>query len=406
MTVPAPGAPLRVLALIESLGWGGAEMLLGDFAAAGAEAGIELEVAYLRAGGSDPGAARLRSRGLEPALLPITGLLERSARRTVHNHVAAVWPQLVHTHLQYADILGGLAARRLGIPSVSTIHLTQLESAARERLKAKLAATVRRRCARRVIAVSEAARRAYVTDAGEAPERVVTVRNGIVAETRPGAGKAAREQLGIARDQLVVGMVSVLRPGKGHDIAIAAVAALRPRFAGLRLLIVGDGPSRAEVERLAAPLGDAAVLTGHRDDVMELLDATDVLVHPSRFDAFPTVLLEAMAARVPVLSTGVGGIPEIVSDGVSGVLVDPSGGAGELAEALAPLLGLREERRRLGEAGRARFEQEFTARSWAERTRAVYDAALRSAYSARSAPSISRSSAAISFADESSPPPA
>jgi glycosyltransferase involved in cell wall biosynthesis len=368
--------PLRVLALIDSLTWGGAEMLLADFAAGGPQAGIELEVAYLQAERDEPAAARLRSRGLEPVLVPIRGLLHRSARRTVRGHVAAVAPQIVHTHLQYADVLGGLAARRLGIPSVSTIHVMEPESGPREWVKEHLAASVRRRCARRVIAVSEAARQAYITASGETPARLVTVRNGIAAGSRPGVGRMARARLGLASHHLVVAMVSVLRPGKGHDVAIQAVQALRPRFPELRLLIVGDGPARAELEGLAAPLGEAAILTGHRGDVMELLDATDVLVHPSRFDAFPTVLLEAMAARVPLVSTAVGGIPEILAGGQGGTLVAPSGGAGELAEALAPLLADRDSRRRLGEAGRERFEREFTARSWAERTRAVYDAAL------------------------------
>jgi glycosyltransferase involved in cell wall biosynthesis len=227
-----------------------------------------------------------------------------------------------------------------------------------------------------VIAVSDAAREAYMASASEHRGRVVTVRNGVVAEPRPGAGAAARERLGLTPEHLVVAMVSVLRPGKGHDVAIQAVEVLRSRFPELRLVIVGDGAARAEVERLAAPLGQSAILTGHRHDVMELLDAADILLHPSRFDALPTALLEAMAASVPVVCTAVGGIPEILAGEQGGRLVDPSGGADELCEALARLLSDRDARRRLGEAGRARFEREFTVRSWAERMREVYDSVL------------------------------
>lgn len=373
---PVPGAPLRVLALIDSLDWGGAELLLGDLAGTGPQAGIELKVAYLRSGAADPGASRLRSRGLEPVVVPIDSLLARSARRTVERHLAAVGPDLVHTHLQYADVLGGLAARRLGIPCVSTIHVTASSSGARAWVKAQLAAAVRRRCARRVIAVSDDVRRTYLAQAREQPERVITVRNGIAADRRPGAGRSLRRRLGIAPEQLVVGTVGVLRPGKGIDLALAAAASLRPRFPGLRLLVVGDGPERMELQRRARGLGDCVIFTGHRQDVMELLDAMDVLVHPSSFDAFPTVLLEAMAARVPIASRAVGGIPEIVEHPRTGLLVDPSAGVAELAEALARLLGDSERRRRLGEAGRARFESEFTAESWAARLRAAYDDAL------------------------------
>jgi glycosyltransferase involved in cell wall biosynthesis len=127
---------------------------------------------------------------------------------------------------------------------------------------------------------------------------------------------------------------------------------------------------------MAAPLGDVVVLTGYRDDVMELLDATDVLIHPSRTEAFPTALLEAMAARVPVVATAVGGIPEIVADDQTGLLVGAPPDAGRFADAVLTLAADADLRRRLGEAGRRRFEDEFTAERWAHRVRAQYDAVL------------------------------
>ena len=113
-----------------------------------------------------------------------------------------------------------------------------------------------------------------------------------------------------------------------------------------------DLVNTAAARQHAARLGEGAVLTGHREDVMELLDATDVLIHPSRFDAFPTTLLEAMAASVPIVATDVGGIPEIVLGGQTGVLVGPPPTGEAFAAAVAPLLddpGLREA---LGSQGR------------------------------------------------------
>jgi glycosyltransferase involved in cell wall biosynthesis len=204
----------------------------------------------------------------------------------------------------------------------------------------------------------------------------VTVHNGIDVRVAAGAGPALRSELGLAPDDVILGMVSALRPEKSHDVAIEAVRLLRERFPAVRLLVVGDGAARQEVERLAAPLGDAVVLAGARADVMDVFDALDLCVHPSRADAFPTTLLEAMAASVPVVATAVGGIPEIVEDGVTGVLVDAPPSARRVADAVAALIRDPERRNALAAAGRARYEKLFTARPWAERTRAVYDAVL------------------------------
>jgi glycosyltransferase involved in cell wall biosynthesis len=141
-------------------------------------------------------------------------------------------------------------------------------------------------------------------------------------------------------------------------------------------VIVGDGPVRAELEAKAASLPGAVTFAGHRDDVMEVLDAADVLLHPSRVDAFPGALLQALAAGVPVVASAVGGIPEIIKDGVDGVLTPPSDGPQALADALEPLLANAPRRRALALAGRARFERHFTARHWATRMRRVYEQAL------------------------------
>jgi glycosyltransferase involved in cell wall biosynthesis len=125
------------------------------------------------------------------------------------------------------------------------------------------------------------------------------------------------------------------------------------------------------------------VFGGFRDDVQRVLDAVDVLVQPSSFDAFPTALLEAMAARVPAVATAVGGIPEIIDDGDSGYLIsaprdaETPASAEELARALTPLLADRELRFRIGNRGRERFEARFTADRWLERLLPLYDLAVR-----------------------------
>jgi glycosyltransferase involved in cell wall biosynthesis len=295
----------------------------------------------------------------------------------VRRHVRGVAPDIVHTHLAYADLMGCLAARSLGIPAVSTVHVTEWEArTARERARRGLIATVRRRLAAEVVTVSEAAREALLAAGLDRPEHVRTIHNGVAAEPAPGAGAAIRAELGIAPGEVVVAQVAVIRPGKGHAAAAAAVALLRERHPELRLVVAGDGPARAEAERALVPLGEGGILLGHRSDVMAVLDSADVLVHPSDADAFPTALIEAMAASLPVVATRVGGIPEIVVDGETGALVPAPARADRLAAALEPLVADAQLRARMGAAGRERYEREFTVETWARRTRALYDRVL------------------------------
>jgi glycosyltransferase involved in cell wall biosynthesis len=369
-------AAIRVHALIDTLGVGGAESVLADLATAAPAAGIELSVGVLKAVDGAHATARLRAAGVEPRLVGIPPHLGPGAFLAVRRQLAAVRPDIVHTHLGYADLLGGPAARSLGVPTVATLHAHAWPGDARERVKLHAMALARRTCAARVVAVSESARAAYLGQDSDRTGRVVVVRNGICDGARPGAGRALRAELGIGADELVVATVSSLRPEKGHDIAIAAVARLLAREPRLRLLVAGDGPLRDELARAAAPLGDRAVLTGYRPDVMAVLDAADVLVHPSRHDALPTAIIEAMAASTPVVATRVGGIAELVEDGVGGVLVPAPPDPEQLARALAALL--RDPRRRgeLAAAGRARFEAEFTAERWAARMGELYRSVL------------------------------
>jgi glycosyltransferase involved in cell wall biosynthesis len=381
--VPPRAAPLRVHTLIDSLTWGGAETLLGDLAAGAPSAAIELSVGYLKEIDGSPAAGALRRHGVEPELVAVKRMLDPGALPRLRRHLQSRRPDLVHTHLGLADVLGTLAARSIGTPAVSTIHLVAgvpTGRASDETLRAtarlRLAAFVRRRAGARVIAVSDAARDAYLRQHWDLPERVVTVHNGIAREVGEAAGAKVRSELGIAPDELVVSTVTVLRAGKGHDVAIAAVGELLAGFPRLRLVVLGDGSAREQIRRLAEPLGAAAIFTGHHPDPMAVLAATDVLLHPTLIDAFPTALLEAAASRVPAIATDVGGVPEIVQDGQTGLLLPFPPTAQALAQRLATLLEDEPLRRRMGEQAEGRFVECFTATRWAGRLREVYDDVL------------------------------
>ena len=367
---------MRVAYVIDSLTWGGAETLLADLLAVVPAIGVEPSVTYLADLHGSPVAPLVRRRGVEPVLVGVPALADPRSLLRVRRRLRSLRPDLVHTHLGYADLLGGPAARSLGLPSVSTLHLMEWERHGKEGFKERLMALARRHGAHRVIAVSEAARRAYLATGWDRPDRVVCVPNGIARDAASGTGRAVRAELGLGADDLVCAMVTVLRRGKGHEAAAAAVRGLRERYPSLRLLVCGEGPDRAHVEAALAGVG-GVVMAGHRTDVMEVLDAVDVLLHPTHADAFPTTLLEAAAAGVPVVATAVGGVPEIVVDGTTGVLVGAPPDGRRVAAALAPLLEDPGLRRRMGAAAQERFGREYSGHIWARRLGALYEEALR-----------------------------
>ncbi|MHB8492890.1 MAG: glycosyltransferase family 4 protein, partial [Solirubrobacteraceae bacterium] len=238
----------RVLALIDSLTWGGAESLMVDLLIAAPAAGLELHIGYLREVDGSPTAVRLRTLGAQPRCVHAEPSLRPRSLRNVERLVAEVRPDIVHTHLDTADMLGGAACRRLDIPCVSTIHLIVRrarellgEERLRDVVRRRLAAHARRHLIERVMCVSDAARASYLATGWDRPERVVTVRNGVARVPEPAEGRALRASLGIDGDELVVSMVGVLREGKGHAQAAAAAMSLLVSYPRLRLLVAGDG---------------------------------------------------------------------------------------------------------------------------------------------------------------------
>jgi glycosyltransferase involved in cell wall biosynthesis len=376
---------IRVHALINELGFGGAETMLVDLAAGAPELGLELAVSYLHAGESQATAERLRAQGVDPVLIPFRRLANVAGHRAVRARFAATRPDVIHTHLRTADIVGGLAARSLGVPALCTLHgfdwdpgVTGLRSA-RGRAGSALATLARRRLTRRVVAPSDALARGWLEHAGDEPGHVVTIHSASSRAPRPGAGAAARAGLGVAPEEFVVLMLSWLHPLKGHAAAIQAAGRLAAGGEAVRLVVVGPGPEEERLRALARDTAPDTAFTGYRDDVMELLDAADLLLHPSRMEGLPITLLEAMAAGVPIVATRVGGIPELVEDGVSGVLLDAPASPVAIAAAIVRVRADAEVRGRLARVARDRFEERFSAGAWGRRMRDLYAAEVASA---------------------------
>ena len=176
----------------------------------------------------------------------------------------------------------------------------------------------------------------------------------------------------------VVALVAALRPGKGHDAALAVWPRVTAAVPGARLLFVGAGSEETRLRGVVARKGlsDVVTFAGLREDVPRLLQGVDVVLLPSESEALPTALVEAAAAGRPAVATSVGGVGEVVVDGLTGLLVPP-GDEVALDDALIGLLQDRYCRERMGRAARAHAEERFGAAGWARRLADIYEAASR-----------------------------
>ena len=231
----------------------------------------------------------------------------------------------------------------------------------------------------KTIAVSELSREMLIKNYGMRPSKIVTIRNGIDLarfDVRSDV-EAVRAGLGIRAEDRVGVMVSSFVPRKGHRCALRAMAAIRREVPRFRLILAGNGPLeheiRAEIEKLG--MSDAVVFAGFRRDIPAVLAASDLLLLPSEEECLPLVILEAMASRLPVVASDVGGISEAVENGVTGRLIKP-GDAEGLARAVIEILGEPERAQAMGRAGRRRVEVEFAAERCAGAVFRLYEELL------------------------------
>jgi glycosyltransferase involved in cell wall biosynthesis len=218
------------------------------------------------------------------------------------------------------------------------------------------------------------------TEEGYDPARIVVIRNG-VDMARFGdapAGERIRRELGIPATARVVMVVSRLARLKGIEHFLETAAALKPRYPDVRFLIVGETspPDPAYLQQLhelsrALSVADVVTFTGLRSDVPAVLGAADVAVMPSLNEALSNVLLESMAAGAPVVATRVGGTPEALIDGETGLLVPP-GDAGAIAGAVSRLLDDRDLARRLGCSARRLIAGQFSVERRVRATQDLY----------------------------------
>jgi glycosyltransferase involved in cell wall biosynthesis len=221
-------------------------------------------------------------------------------------------------------------------------------------------------CVDCIIAVSHEVKDSLIRRRHLPAEKIKVIHYGVdLTKFRPNGrdvSLAKRQEIGVQPEQFLIGVVARLEPWKGHRYFIEAFAEIAPQFPKALVALIGDGSLRSELEAMVneKKLRERVLFLGVRKDVAQLVNGFDLFVLPSLpGEGLPNVLLEAMACRIPVIATRVGGVPELVQDNQNGYLA-PSGDMKALAEALRQALSNREKLNTLARAGQETVERNFS----------------------------------------------
>ena len=359
---------LDVMHVLAPAAFGGAESVVRALVEGHAQRGHAVGAALLLEDeSSHPFESALAERGALVTSVRAAPRAYLQEARSLAALFTRLHPALVHTHGFRADVQAGRVAARLRIPRISTVH-GFTGGGARVRVYEWLQVQALRRF-EAVVVVSRPLE-AQLARRGVRRERLHLLRNAWVGGAAGVARAEARAALDLPADAFVLGWVGRLSAEKGADVLIEALA----RLQGVPALacVIGDGPDRPALERRAAELGlaDRVRWCGIRAEAGRLCSAFDAFVLSSRTEGTPIVLLEAMQARVPIVATSVGGVPDVVGPGEAWLV--PSEDPGALADALRSLHADPAAAARRAEASRRRLEAEFAPGPWLDAYEALY----------------------------------
>lgn len=374
----------NIVFLIDGLGWGGAERLMIPILANMDRRLFSVRVGVFQVRNGNPIADDLRALGIPVDLIPVPYMRDLTAVSRITAYLKDVNADLIHAQLELGDILGGLAALRMRLPIVSTLHTMPSQDMS---LKSRMHQEVEYFCLRHffnmVISVSDEARQ-FHKDIGKLPDRkTCTIYNGIDLSHFPASPQSDREavlrEFNIPAAATVLITVAVLRELKGIQYMIRALPEILSVHPDLYYLIAGSGDFQSALMEEAARVGvsERVVFAGARKDVPALMSASDIFILPTLTEALPTVLAEAMAASLPILASRVGGVPEMVEDGINGKMVAPADPQ-QLANACTDMLRDPDALVKMGLAGRQIVEEKFNVRVQVDKLQALYQSLITS----------------------------
>ncbi len=370
---------VKIVYLINGLGSGGAEMMLYRLLK-------ELDrdtfspkvIALLKFSG--PLEDKIKDLGIEVYIIGLRSKYDLTALPRLYSLLKRLGPDILHAQLFAADILGRIFGRMLRVPLViSSIRNVYYGGRGRN-----LLIKWTERFAHKTTFVCRAAAERFVAEGVVPGNKAMVIYNGLdLSAYCHGLDRAAklnkRAELGLPGQGFLLLAVGSLSRQKAYADLLLALSLLKEKeIDDWQLVVAGRGPLKKELLAKSAELGLAQRVSflGRRDDVPELMAASDALILSSRWEGLPGVVLEAMASELPVVATNAGGTPELVVEGKTGFLV-PAAAPRELAGALEKLFSLpAADLRRLGRAGRRRVEDRFTVARMASAYQGLYRKAL------------------------------
>ncbi len=376
MAVRSSGDPIRVVYCIDNMQLGGTELNAVRTAERLDRRRFAISVVCIRATG--PLMARYEDAGIPIHPFPMSSLLgPRAVQQAIRliRLFRSERTDVVHSHDAYTSVFATICARIAGVRGViasrRSWHSPHLQG------RIMRANRVAYRFADRVVGNSPSVSRLVETEGGVPMSRIVTIPNFLDPQSFEPLSDDDRRRLlgeiGVPPGSLVVGIVARLYAVKDHSTLLRAIAMLAPTIPTLHCVLVGDGPERGRIEALARELGiaDRIHLAGERPQLPNLHGLFDVSVLCSTSEAFPNSVLEAMAASRPVVATNVGGTPDAVREGETGLLVPPADPS-RLAGAIRSLYEAPSLRAELGSRGCAAARSGYSASAVIGQVEALY----------------------------------
>lgn len=368
---------MRILHVITTINLGGAENHLKDLSIAQKKLGHEVKIAYLK--GDHFWKKHLEENGVETQAIEMTSYADFGAISRINKIISDFQPDVVHAHMPPAELFTRIALGGSKLPFVVSKHNDERFAPIKgEKYLANW-------CAKRadqIIAISDAVNKYISTNIKHSSDKIKTIHYGLDPErfetVDPKRISENRAQWGIEDGEVVYGTVARLVPQKSLHTLLEAFSKLsQSKDVKAKLVIVGDGPLESELKDLAQSLGiqDRVVWPGRRSDIEVVMKSFDVFVLPSIYEGFGLVLLEAMAASLPIIASKVSAIPEIIVHETTGLLCEAQN-VENFSSALEQLADS-SKRESFGSNGLGHLRQSFVTEKMVDQTLGIYNSISR-----------------------------